>query len=73
GPALPRRDREHLYARYCRLMLILFKPWQTVDDLRDDGQTWPSAFKAFLETCDHSTKCILNNMQVMHECKDAKD
>ena len=73
GPALPRRDRVHLYARYCRLMLILFKPWRGVDDLRDDGQTWPSAFEAFLETCGQNIKRILNNMQVMHECKDAKD
>ena len=54
-------------------MLILFKPWRAVDDLREDSQTWPSAFKVFLEMCDHNTKCILNNMQVMHECKDAKD
>jgi len=73
GPALPRRDREHLYARYCRLMLILFKPWRVVGDLRDDDQAWPSAFEVFLETCDQNTKRILDNMQVMHECKDAKD
>jgi len=73
GPAFPRRDREHLYARYCRLMLILFKPWRVVDDLRDDGQAWPSAFETFLETCDQNVKRVLDNMQVMHECKDAKD
>ena len=73
GPAFPRRDREHLYAKYCRLMLILFKPWQVVDDLRDEGQTWPSAFEAFSETCGQNVKRILDNMQVMHECKDAKD
>jgi hypothetical protein len=73
GPALPHWDREHQYARYCRLMLILFKPWRVADDLRDDGQTWPSAFKVFLETCNDITKCILDNMQVMHKCKDVKD
>lgn len=73
GPGLPRRDREHLYARYCHLMLILFRPWQVASDLCDEGQTWPSAFEAFLETCDDRTKHVLDNMQVMHECKDAKD
>ena len=54
-------------------MLILFKPWRAVNDLHEDSQTWTSAFKVFLETCDHNTKCILDNMQVMHKCKDAKD
>ena len=73
GPALPRRDREPLHARYCRLMLILFKPWCVAGDLRNTDETWVNAFDRFVGGCDERIRRILNNMQVMHECKDAKD
>jgi hypothetical protein len=73
GPALPRRDRELVYAKYCRLMLILFKPWQEVGDLREAGETWIQAFDQFAGACSKDIKQVLNNMQVLHECKDAKD
>ncbi|KAF9780996.1 hypothetical protein BJ322DRAFT_992257, partial [Thelephora terrestris] len=73
GPAFPRRDRSLQHAKYCRLMLILFKPWRVVGDLRDAGETWITAFNKFGTVCAEPTKCILDNMQVMHECKDAKD
>jgi hypothetical protein len=73
GPVLPRRDRGLTYAKYCRLMLILFKPWRVVGDLREPNETWIQAFNRFIGTCTEDTKRILNNMQVLHECKDAKD
>ncbi|KAF9791305.1 hypothetical protein BJ322DRAFT_1171947 [Thelephora terrestris] len=73
GPALPRRDRSELFPKYCRLMLILFKPWCTVEDLRAPDQTWPNAFNEFVARSDNNTKSILDNMQVLHECRDAKD
>ena len=40
GPALPRRDQTEVRARYCRLMVILFKPWRVVSDLRDANESW---------------------------------
>ena len=73
GPALPRRDRAELLPKYCRLMLILFKPWCTVEDLRSPNQTWIDAFGKFVETCSDNVKTVLGNMQVLHECHDAKD
>ena len=33
GPSIPRRDRKELKDKYCRLMLILFKPWCHAKDL----------------------------------------
>jgi hypothetical protein len=73
GPALPRRDSELLRAKYCRLMLILFKPWRVSADLRNVDESWADAFNTFMNGCNEATKRILNNMQVLHECKDAKD
>ncbi|KAF8181767.1 hypothetical protein BJ912DRAFT_797418, partial [Pholiota molesta] len=71
GPSLPRRDKKEVYARYCRLMLILFKPWRHADDLRLLSQSWEDAFTVFLETCSTRIKKLLDNMQLLHECKDS--
>ena len=37
GPSIPRRDREETKERHARLMLILLKPWTTVEDLLPQG------------------------------------
>lgn len=34
GPPLPRYDRDSSREAYCRLMLILFKPWIIATDLK---------------------------------------
>ena len=73
GPAIPRRDRPELYARYARLMLVLFKPWRKEADLRGSAASWPEAFNQFMESCDKETQGVMNNMQILHECKDSKN
>lgn len=71
GPALPRRDFPELYPKYARLMLILFKPWRTEADLRGNAEDWPEAFHRFSESCTPETRRILENIQLLHECKDS--
>ncbi|KAG1792669.1 uncharacterized protein HD556DRAFT_1221363, partial [Suillus plorans] len=73
GPSLPRRDRLELRERYCRTMLILFKPWTTVLDLRSTFSTWSDAFEDFVKTCSPAKLWIMKNMQILHECKDSRD
>lgn len=75
GPSLPRRDQPEVWSRYCRLMLILFKPWRTAKDLRGDAETWVEAFDLFQSSplCTPRIVKILENMQVFHECKDSRD
>ncbi|KAJ3880112.1 hypothetical protein F5051DRAFT_298607, partial [Lentinula edodes] len=73
GPPIPRRDRPLVWLRYCRLMLILFKPWRTVEDLCLSNETWDEAFTSFLAICNPLTKSIIDNMQILHECKDSRD
>ncbi|KAJ3741636.1 hypothetical protein EV360DRAFT_14431, partial [Lentinula raphanica] len=73
GPGLPRRDRVEIYERYCRVMLILFKPWRTHSDLRSPSQTWKEAFDEFMMTCPESVHKLITNMQLLHECKDSRD
>ena len=71
GPSIPRNDRKEVFPRYCRLMLILFKPWRHADDLRLLGQSWEDAFKDFVATCPIRIKKLLDNIQLLHECKDS--
>ena len=73
GPGIPRRDKPELYARHCRLMLILFKPWRDARDLRSEGQSWEDAFKTFLLSCSEEVKFKMDNMQILHECRDSRD
>lgn len=71
GPSLPRRDRKEIYARYCRLMLILFKPWRQAKNLRETNESWIAAFDHFQATCSIQVKKLMNNIQMLHECRDS--
>ncbi|KAG2130946.1 uncharacterized protein EDB93DRAFT_1094566, partial [Suillus bovinus] len=73
GGGIPHQDRPEDYPRYCRLMLILFKPWRSVKDLRREDQSWELSFGTFLSACDIHFKNVMNNMQILHECRDSQD
>lgn len=72
GPTIPRRDRPEIYAKYARLMLILFKPWRKEADLRRCSENWSEAFNEFLKSCTKETRKVMDNIQILHECKDSK-
>ncbi|KAG1792595.1 uncharacterized protein HD556DRAFT_1238944, partial [Suillus plorans] len=73
GPRIPRRDQPKAYPRYCRLMLILFRPWRVSKDLRSQGQNWEEAFAEFRATIDSRSLQVMNDMQILHECRDSRD
>ncbi|TEB29564.1 hypothetical protein FA13DRAFT_1632013, partial [Coprinellus micaceus] len=73
GCALPRRDRPDVFKRYCRIMLLFFKPWVKLTDLKESFETWQDAFADFETTCPMVVKTIMDNMQLLHECRDSKD
>ncbi|KAJ7154991.1 hypothetical protein C8R43DRAFT_884943, partial [Mycena crocata] len=73
GPALPRRDRPASIEKHARLMLILFKPWRHADDLRQAGQSWSQAYSQFILQCPPDVLECVDNMQILHECKDSRD
>ena len=70
--SVPRQDQEDMYMRYCRLMLILFKPWRTAFDLQMVAEPWVAAFNNFKKSmfCPPEFQSIMDNMQLLHECKD---
>ncbi|KAK0469456.1 uncharacterized protein EV420DRAFT_1258580, partial [Desarmillaria tabescens] len=72
GGSLPRRDRSSMYQRYCRLMLIFFKPWKHGKDLRVSGLSWSEVFSLFCE--EHPWwNDQMDNMQMLHECRDSRN
>ncbi|KAJ7094150.1 hypothetical protein C8R44DRAFT_645687, partial [Mycena epipterygia] len=73
GPAIPRRDRPSSVEKHARLMLILFKPWRHAEDLRHQNQSWSEAHTQFVSTCSEDILECIDNMQILHECKDSRD
>ncbi|KAI0350379.1 hypothetical protein OH77DRAFT_1371370, partial [Trametes cingulata] len=73
GPRLPRDDRDGERARYCRLMLSLFKPWRTAHDLKVDGCDWVQSFKSYKPQMKDDFVEIIENMRLTHECRDSRD
>ncbi|KAJ7023289.1 hypothetical protein C8F04DRAFT_892382, partial [Mycena alexandri] len=73
GPALPKRSDLAFVEKHARLMLIFFKPWRHAADLRQPGQKWREAYHEFLLVCDADDLERIENMQLIHECKDSRD
>ncbi|CAM4822210.1 unnamed protein product [Rotaria magnacalcarata] len=73
GPQIPRREREDTRERYCRVLLTLFVPWRSVNDLCALQQTWSQALEVRkLEIAADALK-IIENIQLLHECKNDRD
>ena len=73
GPQIPRREREETCERYSRALLTLFVPWRTVHDLCTSNQTWSEALNARNSVISNSSLKIIDNIQLLHECKNDRD
>jgi hypothetical protein len=73
GPQIPRRDRDDTQERYSRALLTLFVPWRTVSDLCNSGQTWQDALQAAQALISTNSRKIIENIQLLHECKKDRD
>jgi hypothetical protein len=73
GPQIPRQDRDDTRERYCRAILTLFVPWRTVTDICDISQTWEDAFKSRQHLILRHSWTIIENIQLLHECKKDRD
>lgn len=73
GPALPKRESEECKEQYSRLMLILFKPWKYISDLKEPDDSWARAFELFRPQLSIRHLAVIENMQRLHECKQSRD
>lgn len=73
GPQIPRREREETYERYCRALLTLFVPWRSIQDLCTPNETWPKALEARKLLISSSSLKIIENIELLHQCKHDRD
>ncbi|KAJ7340540.1 hypothetical protein DFH08DRAFT_619465, partial [Mycena albidolilacea] len=72
GETIARPDRGlEERERWARAMLILFKPWRSISDLKNVAEKWAAVYERTVFS-PYATQIILN-MQVERECKDARD
>ncbi|KAF8351776.1 hypothetical protein F5887DRAFT_870252, partial [Amanita rubescens] len=75
GRGFPHRSAPGSFERYCRLMLILFKPWRSPFDLKKKEESWPRTFTQFCDSdnMNYQHLQIINNINMLHECKESRD
>ena len=73
GPQIPRQDRDDTQERYNRALLTLPVPWRNVTDLCDINQTWEAAFECRKSLISAHSWKIIENIQLLHECKKDRD
>lgn len=73
GPQIPRRDREDTQERYSRAIATLFIPWRSVKDLCDVNQSWCEALSLRQGSISQESQQIIDNIQLLHECKKDRD
>ncbi|RDX52793.1 hypothetical protein OH76DRAFT_1344637, partial [Lentinus brumalis] len=71
---LPRIDASyHQRELRSRTILILFVPWRTPQDLKHTHETWTEAYQRRESEISPQHRTIIHNMNVLSECKDARD
>ncbi|CAF5019169.1 unnamed protein product, partial [Rotaria socialis] len=73
GPQIPRKEREETSERYSSALLTLFVPWRSVHDLCALNQTWAEALEVQKPLISPASLKIIENIQLLHECKHDRD
>lgn len=71
--AIPNSAIDAKKEKHAQSMLLLFKPWRSAHDLLEECETWFEAYNVFLQSISADKFRIIKNMQLLHECKDARD
>ncbi|KAF8871657.1 hypothetical protein CPB84DRAFT_1692017, partial [Gymnopilus junonius] len=72
GPSIPNRKvSQSAEVEWAKYMLVIFKPWRAIEDLKSADESWLNAYNAFEShdmRNDHRT--IIKNMSILSECRD---
>ena len=74
GPTWPRKtdidvEKKELYSK---MILLVFKPWRQLTNLKDNANSWHEALDAFMASLA-SNSCILKHINNIEYLKKAKD
>jgi len=70
GESLPKCDREDR-EYYCATILILFKPWRSGKNLKNQNYSWDKSFNLY--EFNDQQKQYMKNFNIRYECNDARD
>ncbi|KAA1478400.1 hypothetical protein DENSPDRAFT_747751, partial [Dentipellis sp. KUC8613] len=71
GPTIPVRDGNSVQREgFFRAIVILFKPWRSVTDLKGADQSWEDAFSE--HRWSPELLRIIDNIHVESQCRDAR-
>lgn len=74
GDRMPRRDRsDEERESWARTVLSLFLPWRSPGELKQGEETWMDAYERQEHLFQPAHLAIVDNMNVLTECKDARD
>jgi len=74
GPSIPNPSKSPVEKEtWSRYMLILFKPWRDVLDLKNPAQSWTDAYESSHNGFSRRQQQIIKNMTVLTECSDARE
>ncbi|KAI0740114.1 hypothetical protein C8Q76DRAFT_580390, partial [Earliella scabrosa] len=74
GDRIPRPGRsDEETDLWARMMLILFVPWRLPSDLKHSDESWTDAYERQKSVISSRHLQIIENMNVLSECRDARD
>ncbi|EIW63236.1 uncharacterized protein TRAVEDRAFT_92353, partial [Trametes versicolor FP-101664 SS1] len=74
GDRIPRSDRgDEEKEQWARMMLILFVPWRRPSDLHGPTESWTAAFERQKGRISARNMTVIENMNVLSECRDVRD
>lgn len=72
GPWLPRRDEEENARTYYYAGILAFlKPWRNLELLKDDDESWQSAFDGYMETANQRDRDVVAGCQYYYDSRTA--
>jgi hypothetical protein len=70
GRYFPRNDDPYITDFYFASVLTLLKPWRSLaTDLKEENESWSSAFDSFIATAPERVKSVITGLQYFHECQ----
>ncbi|KAF9470258.1 hypothetical protein BDN70DRAFT_902252, partial [Pholiota conissans] len=71
GKWFSRNDEPAYHELYCASMMMMFKPWRSIKDLKVSGELFQDKWNSLQPTLPLKLKRVVDNIQYYHECADS--
>jgi hypothetical protein len=66
-----RNDDPSYRELYCASMALLLKPWRSISELKQTGETFEGNWETYLDALSDRKRRVVDNIQYFHECADS--